>query len=238
MYKYELHCHTSEVSGCAVTPAAKMIDFYKKCGFSGVVIADHLLSPTCTVPKELPWNERIDLFCKGYENAKKRGDEIGINVFFAWESRGDFVTLGLGKEWLKQHENLDKMSAFEYLETVRYAGGYIIHAHPFREREYIKAIQLYPRKVDAIETINTENSDFQNSVADYFADKYKLTRAAGSDSHSDKKSRLGVVELSFKAKSLDDIIEAMKNNSHTVKEYEILREDDNIKLKERIPVIE
>ena len=92
--------------------------------------------------------------------------------------------------------------------------------------------------VDAIETINTGDTDFQNSVADCFADKYKLTKAAGSDSHSDKKKRLGAVELGSKAKSLSDIIDAMKNNNHTIKEYDLLTDDDNIELVEHIPVLE
>ena len=35
------------------------------------------------------------------------------------------------------------------------AGGYIIHAHPFLEEDWISHIQLFPQKEDAVEIMNT-----------------------------------------------------------------------------------
>lgn len=238
MYKYELHCHTSEGSRCAKTSAADMIEFYKKCGYTGVVITDHFFNGNCTVPKELPWEEKVELYCKGYENAKKRGDEIGVDVFFGWEFGGDFVTLGLSPEWLKNRKDLDKLTANEYFEEIHNAGGYIIHAHPFRESPYTKALRIFPRNVDAMETINAGNTDFQNSVADYIAEKYKVTKAAGSDKHSDELKNIAAVEFDFKPETLDELIEAMRNNRHAVKEYDLFEKDGKIELKEHIQVIE
>ena len=40
-YKYELHCHTDEVSRCASCPAARMVEIYKEKGYSGMVVTDH-----------------------------------------------------------------------------------------------------------------------------------------------------------------------------------------------------
>ena len=80
MYKYEMHCHTSETSRCGKVSAAEMVDFYKSMGYSGLVISDHFLNGNTVVPKELPWEKRINQFCAGYEAAKKRGDEIGLPV--------------------------------------------------------------------------------------------------------------------------------------------------------------
>ena len=57
MYKYELHCHTSESSRCGQTSASDMADFYKKAGYTGLVITDHFLNGNTTVPKDLPWEE-------------------------------------------------------------------------------------------------------------------------------------------------------------------------------------
>jgi len=238
MYKYELHCHTSEGSRCASTTAAGMINFYKKCGYQGVVITDHFFNGNCTVLKDLPWKERVELYCKGYENAKKRGDEIGVDVFFGWEFGGDFVTLGLSPEWLSENENLDKLTIYEYFEKIHSAGGYLIHAHPFRESPYTKALRIFPRHVDAMETINAGNTDFQNSIADYLAEQYKVTKAAGSDKHSDAIKNIAAVELDFRAETLDELIDAMKNNKHTVKEYDLSENDGKIELTEHIPIKE
>lgn len=231
MYKYELHCHTTEGSRCARTSAADMMDFYKKCGFAGVVITDHFFNGNCTVPSELTWKEKVKLYCKGYENAKKRGDEIGIDVFFGWEFGGDFITLGLSPEWLEENENLDKLKPNEYFEKIHKAGGYIIHAHPFRERAWTKNISLYPRFVDAIETINSANSEFENSLADYIADKYCLIKAAGTDKHNNEPTKVAAVQLDFKANCLNDIIDALKANKHSIQEYSVIENDGQYILK-------
>lgn len=231
MYKYELHCHTSEGSKCGAAPAAEIVDFYKRCGFAGIVITDHFFNGNCTVPKDLDWKERVRLYCKGYENAKKRGDEIGIDVFFGWEFGGDFVTLGLSPEWLESYEDLDKLEPNDYFDEIHKAGGYVIHAHPFRERPYIKYISLFPRKVDAVETINVANAPFENSIADYYADKYGLIKVAGTDRHSAAISNTAAVETKRKAESLDDLITIIKNNEHSIEEYSLSEEDGKIILK-------
>lgn len=236
LYKYELHCHTSEGSRCASSTGAEMVDFYKKAGYTGLFITDHFLDGNTTVPKDLEWEERIDLYCKGYENAKKRGDEIGLNVFFGWEYNGDFVTLGLDKEWLKAHKDLDKLTRLEYLELIRNNGGYLIHAHPFRMGPYARSVNVTPMRVDALEVINAGNEDFQNLMADYTATQFGVTKVCGSDNHNAKTSKkLASLELGFKAESLEDLLSAIKENRHTVKEYMVTDIDGLIMLKEYTP---
>jgi hypothetical protein len=65
-YKYETHAHTSEVSRCSRISAVDLVRFYKGIGFSGLCITDHFLNGNTTVPKDLSWSERIELFCRGY----------------------------------------------------------------------------------------------------------------------------------------------------------------------------
>lgn len=238
MYKYELHCHTSESSRCGQTSASDMADFYKKAGYTGLVITDHFLNGNTTVPKDLPWEERIELYCKGYEEAKKRGDEIGLDVFFGFEFSGDFVVLGLGKEWLKEHEDLDKLVRSDFFETVHKDGGYIIHAHPFRESPYTKLLQVFPRQVDAIETINAVNTDFENNIANFIAEQYKVTKACGTDNHIGLRKTLASLEIDFRAKNIDELINAMKNNLHSVKQYDAKEEKGEVILTEHIPELD
>jgi len=238
MYKYEMHCHTSESSRCGLISASEMVDFYKRAGYTGLFITDHFLNGNTTVPKDLPWEERIELYCKGYEAAKKHGDEIGLDVFFGFEFGGDFVVIGLDKEWLKKHEDLHLLTPLELFETVHKDGGYIIHAHPFRESPYTKTLRMFPRDVDAMETINAVNTDFQNSVADYIATKYKVTKACGTDNHVGLRESLAALEIDFRAENVEDIIEAMKKNLHIVKEYDTKEINGEIILSEHIPEIE
>lgn len=222
MYRYEMHCHTIETSKCAIVKAADLVDHYKHIGFDGVVITDHFLNGNTIVPRDLPWAERIEQYTLGYRNAKKRGDEIGLDVFFAWEfSAGggsDFLTYGLDVDWLLAHENVDKMKINDYADLVHGDGGYLVHAHPFREAAYIDMIRLVPRKVDAVEIVNACRSEFENRMAAQYADNYNLHAFCGTDNHSGIRPSIAALEIPFRAKNTAEILEA------------VLREEQSIEL--------
>lgn len=222
MYKYEMHCHTRECSRCGKISGAQMADFYKSMGYTGIIISDHFLNGNTTVPKDLPWQDRIDMFCSGYESAKRRGDEIGLDVFFAWENSymgNDFLTYGLDKKWLLEHPYCDALPVKEYLRLVKESGGYSVHAHPYREAGYIDMIRLLPREVDAVETMNACRTDFENKMADIYATEYKLTKICGTDNHIGQRESLAALELDFKAESVNDIISAVKDGKYKMALY-------------------
>ncbi len=211
MYRYEIHCHTSETSACSHISAADLIDFYKKAGYDAVIITDHFLNGNTTVPQFLPWKKKIELFAKGYKNAKKRGDEIGVDVYFGWEvSTGgtDFLTYGLDENWLLEHKDCDKMRISDYCDLVRQSGGYIVQAHPFREADYIELIRLLPRKVDGVEVINACRTDFENRMAEQYADNYGLKKFAGTDNHHGLREKLAAMETDFKVSDSKELIKA------------------------------
>lgn len=213
-FKYDIHTHTSEVSKCGLISSKELVHFYKRLGFTGICVTDHFFNGNTTVPKDLPWEVRIELFCRGFENAYKEGRKIGLDVFFGWEysyKGTDFLTFGLDKEWLLNHPDLLSLSVNDYCDLVRSDGGFIVHAHPFREAFYIPKIRLIPRKVDAVETINEGNTDFENQCADKYADMYKLAKVAGSDTHSDGMSRISGIQLKRRLKDVHDMISAVKN---------------------------
>src|SRR5690554_4993817 len=118
-HKYETHAHTSESSTCAKITAKELVHFYKNRGFSGICVTDHFLNGNTTAPRSLPWAERIELFCGGYENACVEGRKTGLDVFFGWEytyKATDFLTYGLDKEWLLDHPELLDLSLEEYCD--------------------------------------------------------------------------------------------------------------------------
>lgn len=189
MYKYETHMHTLEGSGCAASSAADMADKYKAEGYTGIFITDHFFNGNTAVPRDLPWAERVELYCKGYENAKKRGDEIGLDVFFGIEygdGGSDFLVYGLDKQWLLKNDHILEMETTRFLEYARSCGAFVVHAHPFREFDYIRGTIHCPRFVDAVEIINASHSPDTpfNERAKIYADWYKLPVTAGSDAHS------------------------------------------------------
>ena len=186
-YLYEIHCHTSETSRCACVTGAELARFYKRAGFRGICITDHFFNGNTTVASHLGWEERVEQFCLGYRHAKEEGGRIGLDVFFGFEYsfRGtDLLTYGPDPGWLASHSELLSLGVNEYCDLVHRDGGFIIHAHPFREAAYIEMIRLLPRKVDAVEVYNAGRTNFENKMAAEYAQNYGLSAAAGSDNHA------------------------------------------------------
>lgn len=198
MYLYETHCHTSEVSKCGKLTAAEMVDWYHGLGYTGVTITDHFFNGNCAVPKHQPWEARVEQFLTGYENAKVRGEELGMDILLGWEFTvlgTDFLTYGLDAAWLYRNPYCDQIRASDYANLVHADGGYIIQAHPFREANYIEMIRLLPRHCDAVEVFNACRKDFENQMAEQYAANYGLPRFVGTDNHRGERERYAAVEL-------------------------------------------
>lgn len=215
-YRYDLHVHTNEASQCAVSSPVEMADMYKEQGFDGIIITDHFYCGNTCVPRDLEWSEWLYRYKQSYVHAKEEGDKIGLDVFYGWEYtyKGiDFITLGLDNDWLLLHPEVRSIDITDYLKLVRDSGGYIIHAHPFREAGYIPYIRLMPRLVDAVEVINASRTQFENERALDYAKAYGLALAGGSDAHSNGWKRFAGIETNVKMNSVADIIEAVKRGN-------------------------
>lgn len=215
-FKFDAHVHTSEGSACACTTGAEMAEAYKAKEYSGIIITDHFFNGNSAVPRELPWEEKIELLCKGYENAKKRGDEIGLTVLFGWEfayASSDFLTYGLDRQWLLDNPQIMEMPIWEYADFARQSGGFVVHAHPFRLWNYINKITLIPRNIDAVEIINMSNSREENERAAWYAESYGFPVTAGSDAHNANALPCGGIITETEIKTSADYAEAVRSGN-------------------------
>ena len=78
-FLYETHMHTCQASACGKATGREQARVYKEAGFTGIIITDHFFGGNTAVNRELPWEERIDLFFRGYEDAREEGERIGGN---------------------------------------------------------------------------------------------------------------------------------------------------------------
>lgn len=190
MYKYETHLHTSEASACASSGGSELAEAHKRAGYDGIFVTDHFFNGNSAIPRELPWEDRLELYCRGYESALRKGSEIGLDVFFGVEftvQGADFLLYGIDKQWLLGHEfNLTVGDERALFRLVHEEGGFIVHAHPFRDRPYIPHISLYPHDVDAVEVINAAHGrdSVFDSRARQYAESFGLPITGGSDTHS------------------------------------------------------
>jgi hypothetical protein len=219
LYKYETHLHTSEVSRCAVNTGAEMARAYKQAGFTGIFVTDHFVNGNCAVPSDLSWEQQMNLFVQGFENARAEGEKIGLDVFFAWEygnppTGEDYLTYNLDKEFLLAHPHLCSLSFEEYSELVGKNGGLIIHAHPYRIASYI-TIPPNPRAdlIDGVEVNNTVSDSVrdQNHLAWELAREHPhLIRTSGTDIHSTDGIGLGGMAFPYRIESSSHFVEALR----------------------------
>ncbi len=239
MYRYELHSHQNVTSRCAVWSPEELVEHYAKWGYAGVVISDHFFNGNCCVPMDLPWKEKVDRFCLGYERAKAAGEKVGLDVFFAFEysvntlygadgkpqsmhenvrqkdTMGgcDFLVYGLDKEWLlRKNEEMLALPVNEFMKMAKEEGGTIVQAHPFRlEKSYMDHISLFPDYTDGVEVLNGNPNTVgrANRLAEAYAKEYGFFKTAGTDAHKPCKL-LSVVELKKRAKTMEELLQALK----------------------------
>ena len=234
-YLYETHFHTAESSRCGRSSAADMVDACKAAGYTGIFVTDHHWGGNTRTDRNLPWEEWVDGFCQGYYAAKKRGDEIGLDVFFGWEAGfegTEFLIYGLTPEWMKAHPELrtdlpfgdfaaleDPLTVEKQYALIHEAGGMVIHAHPYREEPYIPQIRLFPEYVDGVEAVNathsnplskSHNEPVFNERAWAYAKEYDLPVTAGSDIHSTDLF-CGGMAFKHRLKGPEDYIKAVLN---------------------------
>ena len=208
-FLYETHMHTCLASKCGKSTGKEHVRFYKSIGYTGIIITDHFFGGNTAVDRTLPWEERIDLFWRGYEDAKEEGDRVGLDVFFGLEQNyaGDeYLIYGLTKEYMKAHPEMERWTRRQQLEEVHRAGGCVIQAHPFRIRGYMDRIRLGPRFCDGIEAANAGNEALDDARAFRYGQEYGLVMTAGSDNHLSPCPAVYGIELKKRLTSIADYV--------------------------------
>ena len=195
-YLYETHLHTSQGSACAKSTGEEMALAAKEDGYTGIFVTDHNWGGNTTVDRTFPWNEWIECYSEGYKDAKRKGDEIGLDVFWGMEAAFDgteFLIYGMSPEQFIANSQVRNGDIPELYRTVKKAGGLMVHAHPYREEIYIPKIRLFPELVDGMEGINATHTNvlstghkdpMYDEKAIAYANEHELPVTAGSDIHS------------------------------------------------------
>ncbi len=195
-FLYDTHLHTSNASACAHSTGAEMARALKEAGYAGSFITDHNWGGNTCVDRSLPWKEWVDLYYSGYREAKKVGDELGIQIFPGMEAGyggPEFLLYGIPPGWVSELEEMNTASVAELHKLIRDCGGMMIQAHPFREEWYIKEVLVYPDDVDGCEIVNATHSSHKsqshnnpefNTKAIALAKEKGFATTGGSDCHT------------------------------------------------------
>lgn len=219
----QLHVHTSETSACGRSSGAEMARAAKEAGLDMLVITDHFMNANIGCPRDWPWADKVEYLLRGYRAAKEEGDRIGLKVLFGWETvtQGpEFLTYGLGEDFLLANPDIAKVDKPTYLRRVKEAGGFVIHAHPFREAPYIVPFDPDPLSVEAFEVFNAAHRvPAYNEKALKMAREYNLIECAGSDAHVTENLCGGVMKFPHALETSADLIAAIRNREGEIVEH-------------------
>ncbi len=209
-YVYETHLHTIEGSACSNTPAVDYIDYMKELGYSGVIVTDHFFNGNSAIPRDLPWEQKIELYTRGYERMRyAAGDDFTVLFGVEYCFSGDeFMIYGINKRWLMDNPDIMEKDRHSVYKAVHEAGAIMIQAHPYRERGYLSAIHLTPDACDGAEVYNAANPDWQNALAYEYAKDNKLRMAAGSDIHNFRLEDMGGMSFPYPISTIKEFAQA------------------------------
>ena len=204
LYKYDTHVHDVVCSLCGKSEPEDMVDAYAKAGFSGFCITNHFFLGNTAVDRTLPWDQFVTAYWEDYLRAKAHAEKHypDFTVLFGLEHHyaagKEVLTYGIDLEFLLKHPNLHEYSIKDYCAAVHEAGGYISHAHPFRDRAYIDmSYELDPSNWDAVEVYNHYNHPEENELAEALAAEHGLQRTSGSDEHHAERGGVGMAGMAF-----------------------------------------
>ena len=215
-FLYETHLHTCEASKCGKLHGEDYIPYMMEKGYSGIIVTDHFFNGNTCVPAGIPWRERVEIYCSGYERALKAAEGLDFNVMFGVEfnfNKDEYLLYGIDKKWLLENECMMEMTRHELHDAVNKAGGVMVQAHPFRERDYLSDIKLAPTAVDGIEVYNAANSANMNALAFEYCTKLDLPMTSGSDIHFYRDDNLGGMLFEKRIHSVADYVEAVKKRT-------------------------
>lgn len=190
MYKLEMHVHTSPTSRCASAKAEDAVAQYTQVGYHGLVLTNHINNSTYRYMEDMPWNEKVAHFVRGYEDMQRAaagrltvlfGCEINLTPLGASKYiPNDYLIYGATPQWLLEAGDVRRMSLEQLSESARKAGFLIVEAHPFRYDSVI----MDDRLLDGVEVYNAnKNHDSHDYLAELWAEKKHLIRTTGSDFH-------------------------------------------------------
>jgi len=193
-YKFDPHTHTAETSRCATISAAELVEGYHAAGFGGIAVTDHLNDFFADGFES--WDACIDHFMRGYNAAKARGDELGLDVVLGLEIRFpgsycDYLMYGLDEAFLRGNPYLYKLGL---RKLFRQHGGklLIIQAHPYRgsglpEVGLVHGVEVFNG--------NPRHQNRNKKARELCAKHPKLYQISASDTHEPGDIGAGWVEF-------------------------------------------
>jgi predicted metal-dependent phosphoesterase TrpH len=219
MYKIDTHVHTSETSSCGQTEAREDVRLYKEAGYDAIVITDHYYEGFFRRLKDASWEDKIDCYLQGYQNALEEGNKLGLTVLLGIEIRftenaNDYLVYGITEKFLKENPELYNLGLKKFKQFIAKENMLIFQAHPYRNG----MVTADPSDIHGVEIYNgNARHDSRNDKALLFAENNGLLMSSGSDFHQLEDLARGGIAFDQKITTSEELVKAFKNRE--VKEF-------------------
>lgn len=220
-YKIELHAHSREISPCGMIEAREIVKMYKDSNYQALVMTDHYYDRFLEIFHRFSWQEKMDNYLVGYQEAKEMGKKVGLTVLLGIEitfeeNTNDYLVFGLDEKFLRDTPELYKYTLKEFRELTRDQDILIYHAHPYRKGTKPAPSDL----LDGLEVYNgnPRHQSF-NHLAEKYANMHKMRKISGSDFHQEEDLARGGIISKEKVFDMNDLLKLLKSG-----EYKLIKE--------------
>ena len=215
MYKTELHCHSSEVSGCSSVDVHGVVEKYIEHGYTTVVLTNHIHS--CCDPEE--YARRVERLIDTCNKAREiAGDRLCVldGAEFRLSDGDDFLLVGVTKEFMLSLKNGSSMDAGELRDFGAQHGVLTIQAHPLRYGHRLRD----PSEVDGYEIHNghPEQRSHNDAMAMFTSELLAEGKIliSGTDHHDAHHMPNSGIATDIPITSLSQLVDILKGGSYAL----------------------
>ncbi len=218
-YLFDTHVHTSESSSCGRDSAADIVERYKKLGYDGIIVTDHVHASQFAKHGET-YEQQAKKYLEGYKAAKAFENENfhviqGMEIRFL-ENDNDYLLYGFDEDFIFTDDFAHYKSLEEFRPVVEKNNLIIFQAHPFRRNMTVIDQSL----VDGVEVYNGHGDhNSSNDIAYRWAEKYSHRMLSGSDFHGNVSMEPGGVYFEEYVENSKDVAEALRACKYSLKVF-------------------
>ena len=214
---FDMHVHSAEGSPCASIKNEELVKAYKEKGFDGIVLTNHIARWYMESSYRLSYTDYCKHLYDVYLDAKEKADKIGLKVFFGQELKldttpsNDYLLYGVTYEQLIDYGDIMSWSLSKLREASKSDGFVFYQAHPFREHMRVVSHEL----LYGVEVFNGGHDDhFIDGIANLWAEKFGLSKIAGSDCHTLNSVGRAGVKFTSQINDNSKLVSALLNNEY------------------------
>ncbi len=214
MYKYELHCHTGDVSLCAKISPEDLVRRYDKAGYSGLVLTNHFSPMTFWRTGMFATKKQIARYLSAYDRIRAfAGTDFTALLGLELRHYGtvnDYLVYGVDESWLLTQTDMLFWNEKKMSERLHGRGYLVYQAHPFRPMFR----RCDPLLLDGVEVFNGHTEMPGNAQALAWARFHKKAMISGSDTHREEDPISGGICTDVRIRSNEDLLSVLRSEQY------------------------